>query len=320
VASTSQARHPLASHRQHLARLGTCCQLERRCAVERGHLELGAERGEWRGHIQGRDQVIAFTDEALVLADTHEHVQVARRRTGVSCAALASDPDPLSIGDAGGHLHLQLPRGPHLATAPAAPAGLDGHLAVPVAAIADHRSDHLAEHRLADRTQLARAPAALAGLDRRARLGAVAVAVLATVDRVVGDLNRRPVGGVHQIDLDRHGGVIALGRGEAAAGAATEEGVEEVADRAEALEVRRVASGAQAVMAIAVVGRTPIGVRQDLVGLRRLLELLLGLGIVGVHIGVQLAGEHPERFLDLLLGGLALDAEHLVWIAWHGFA
>ena len=70
-------------------------------------------------------------------------------------------------------------------------------------------------------------------------------------------------------------------------------------------------------MAVAVVGRAALGVGEDLVGLGGLLELLLGLGVVGVDVGVQLARELAEGLLDLLLGGVALDAEHLVGVAGH---
>ena len=48
-------------------------------------------------------------------------------------------------------------------------------------------------------------------------------------------------------------------------------------------------------MAVAVVGRAALGVGQDLVGLGRLLELLLGVGVVRVDVGVQLARELPRK-------------------------
>ena len=52
-------------------------------------------------------------------------------------------------------------------------------------------------------------------------------------------------------------------------------------------------------MAVAVVRRAALGVGQDLVGLGGLLELLLGLRVVVVDVGVQLAGELAEGLLDL---------------------
>ena len=70
-------------------------------------------------------------------------------------------------------------------------------------------------------------------------------------------------------------------------------------------------------MAVGVVGRAALGVGEDLVGLGRLLELLLGLGIVGVDVRVQLAGQLAEGFFDFGRVGVAVDAEHLVVVAWH---
>ena len=52
-------------------------------------------------------------------------------------------------------------------------------------------------------------------------------------------------------------------------------------------------------MAEAVVGLAPLGVGEHLVGLGRGLELLLGLGVVGVDVGVQLSGELAEGPLEL---------------------
>ena len=79
----------------------------------------------------------------------------------------------------------------------------------------------------------------------------------------------------------------------------------------------RVAAAAQALVAVAVIGRAAVGVGQHLVGLGRLLELLLGLRVVAVDVGVQLAGELAERLLDLGVVGVAGDAEHLVVVAGH---
>ena len=126
------------------------------------------------------------------------------------------------------------------------------------------------------------------------------------------------VGGFEQVELDRDRDVAALGRApRAPRRTAAEERVEQVADRAEAVEVGRVAAGAQPLVAVAVVGRAPLGVGQDLVGLGSLLELLLGVGVVGVDVGVQLHRELAKGLLDVLLGGVARHAEHLIGIAGH---
>ena len=175
-----------------------------------------------------------------------------------------------------------------------------------------------------DRPELSGALALRAGLDRGAGLGAVAAAVLAALDGLEGDLHLGAAGGLLEVDLGADGD-IAAGRGPAWPAAAecpserpaAEEGLEDVGDRAEALEVGGVAAAAQALVAVAVIGRAAVGVGQDLVGLGRLLELLLGLRVVAVDVGVQLAGELAKRLLDLGLSGVAGDAEHLVVVAGH---
>jgi hypothetical protein len=56
------------------------------------------------------------------------------------------------------------------------------------------------------------------------------------------------------------------------------------------------------------------GIAQDLVGLGRLLEHVLGLRIVRVAVGVVLQGELAIGALDLVRRGAAADAQHFVVI------
>src|SRR5204862_2480127 len=55
-----------------------------------------------------------------------------------------------------------------------------------------------------------------------------------------------------------------------------------------------------------------VGVAERVVGGRDLLEARLGVGIAGVAVGVVLARELAVGLLDLILRGLAVDAERLV--------
>jgi hypothetical protein len=200
-----------------------------------------------------------------------------------------------------------------------------GHAAVAAALIAQRGPHHLAEARALDRLDLARAVAARAGHDRRARLGAVAAAGLARRGRVVGDLDGRPARRLRQVDRHAEHDVAALHRAAAHArpaergveAALPEERAEEVRDRPEALEVGREPAGLQPVVAVGVVGAAALGVREHLVGLGRLLELRLRLGIVGVDVRVQLSREPPERLLDRRLVRRAVDTEDVVVVARH---
>jgi hypothetical protein len=116
--------------------------------------------------------------------------------------------------------------------------GCSGHAAVAVADVALDLADDLAERRAGHALQPARAAAALAGLDRRARLGAVAVALRAALDRLELDLDLGLLGDVGELELDRRAmsppprGPAAPAAEDAAAPAA-EERVEDVRQAAE---------------------------------------------------------------------------------------
>src|SRR5205085_5648472 len=110
------------------------------------------------------------------------------------------------------------------------------------------------------------------------------------------------VGGLRKVDLRADCDIAALdrtARSLAAEGAAkgttsAEECVEDVSHRAEGVEVGRVAAAAQALVPVAVIGGPPLGVGKNLIGLGRLLELVLRVGIVAVDVGMQLARQAPE--------------------------
>ncbi len=69
-------------------------------------------------------------------------------------------------------------------------------------------------------------------------------------------------------------------------------------------------------MTEAVKGGALLGIAQDLVSLRGLLEAVLSIGRI-VVVRVQLARQPTERLLDLGVVGIARNAEHLIRIAWH---
>jgi hypothetical protein len=77
----------------------------------------------------------------------------------------------------------------------------------------------------------------------------------------------------------------------------------------------RPAGPADARVSVGVVTASLLRVPEDAVGLRRLLEALLGLPVPRVAIGVVLEGQLPVGGLDLLLGGIARDSKDLVVVA-----
>ncbi len=67
-----------------------------------------------------------------------------------------------------------------------------------------------------------------------------------------------------------------------------------------------------------VVLRALLGIGEDLVGLRRLLEAVLSLGVAGVAVGVQLHRHAAIGALELSGVDVSLDAQHFVVIPFLG--
>ena len=127
-------------------------------------------------------------------------------------------------------------------------------------------------------------------------------------------------------ELEVHG-ELGVGAGRRAGAAApaglrpahpTEEGVEEVTEAARAERIARSRRpgtlSEDPGVAVPVVAGPPLGIAEHLVGEADLLEVLvvLGAGVVGVR--VELAGLGPVGPLELLVGGVAADAEEFVEI------
>jgi hypothetical protein len=107
-------------------------------------------------------------------------------------------------------------------------------------------------------------------------------------------------------------------RAAAAAGGPADDVGEDVAEAAEAAPERAGVEAAGAAEDPAgVVGLALLGVGQDRVRLLHLLEALLGRLVARVAVGVVLARELAVGLLDLLVGGLLVDAERRVGIS-HG--
>ena len=156
-------RHPAAAQLDRLAGLRARAHVDVLGALERRHLELGAERGQRRGHVEHRDEVVAVADEALVRRDRDEHVEVARRprpprRRGRGPLTRMRWPSAIPAG-----MSIADRVREHLAPAAvAARAAPLGDLAVAAADVAGDRPRDLAERRAADGLQHAVAAAAVA--------------------------------------------------------------------------------------------------------------------------------------------------------------
>ena len=284
--------------------------------VERVDLDLAAERGLDEADRHLGQHVLAVALEPLVTLDVEHDVEVAGGAAR-SDLALAGEPQGLAVVDAGRHADVERGRlGPG-----AAPAAVLARVLDRLAGAAAVRTRGLHHEEALGVDDLALALAGAADLGPAARPRAVAAAgrardVAADLD-VLGDAPDRL--GEGQVDIDAQVGAAGLA---ATAAAAAEEVAEDVAERREDVLDVGVAAGravdaADAVEPEAVVALALFVVGQDRVRVGGLLELLLGLLVPRVVIGVVLLGEAVVRLLQLGRARLPIDFEDFIEIA-HG--
>src|SRR5207248_2000507 len=98
-----------------------------------------------RGHVDDGHKVVAVAHEARIVPHANLNVEVARRPTAFAGVTATPDPDALTVGDSGRHIHGQL-HALRLVTATMTfSAGLRRDAAVAAAPVADGRPHHLTE-------------------------------------------------------------------------------------------------------------------------------------------------------------------------------
>ena len=134
--------------------------------------------------------------------------------------------------------------------------------------------------------------------------------------------------GLIERDLEIEAQVLAAHVGAPAARPATgaaEHLVEDVAEyraEIEALAVeaaRAVGAGAtfESGRSVAIVGGALLGILQDVVGVIEFLELLFGVLVAGIAVGVVLHGELAERLFEVVGACRTTDAQQLVVVLSH---
>ena len=258
--------------------------------------------------------------------DVNLHQQIPVDAAAGAHAALAPDPDALSLVHTGGDFHFLAHRPADLALALAGGAGGLDDLA-PAAAAGTHGAGlHLHTHEILNRADLAGALALLAGLDDPVG-GAGALTGGAVFDALGGDLLLTAEGGLleGQLQLGQHifapaGGVLPGALTAAAAEELSEDvpQVPEIPKAAEAPAVTAAAGGEVGVYSgkaeLVVLGLL-VRVGEDLVGLADLLELFLGFLIAGVAVRMVLHRTLAVGLFDILGAGVLADAQHLIVIA-----
>src|SRR3972149_3905219 len=310
AAMATQAGHPLPAQAEFGARLRPRRDLELHHPGKARDLELRAQRGLREAHGDLTVQVVATSREQRVFPNTNDNIEIpaiSRTEAGL----------PLAGGFQGGpclptcrNLHGKRsiePRSPRPAAisaqvlndpplAPTGRAGLaDGEepLGVP---------------------DLTASPAGATGGGRGPRLGAAPFTGAACLEPRDDDLLLRPKHRFLQGDLK----IIAEieTRGRAATRRVPEKSLEEILeDRAESCISESLGARSDADHAEPVVGRSLLGIAEDLIGLRDLFEPLFRSLVARVLIRMMLVGQPPIGPFDLLCRGLPLNPKNLVIVA-----
>src|SRR6266508_575574 len=231
--------------------------------------------------------------------------------------ALARETNLVALVDA---CRNRDPQRPRLFDSTLAMTGLAGALDDPAFAPAARTGgdvDHLAEHRLAYRPDLAPALALRAGGRRGAGLGPRPATGRTSIQDRELDLLLGPRHGFLECDPEVVAQIASGGRPSVSGAAGrcpTEERVEDVAEAGEAGAEARVRAAAHARSAEHVVRLASLGIRQDLVRLVDLLEPDVRLGILA-DVGMPLLRQPAEGALDVGVGRTPHHAQDLVVVA-----
>ncbi len=306
----AQPLDALAAQAKDLPGLGLGRHLHLGRAVERRDLDLAAEGGLRKADRHLAVQVVAIALKHPVRPEMDDDVEVAGRSAVHAGLALAGEANAIALVHAGRNLDREGLVALDAPGAAARGAGVGHHLARAVAGRARllDREEALREaHR-------ARAVAGLACLRLRAGFRAGPAARVAGLHRRDADLGLGAARRLLERDLEVVAQVRAAIDRRAAARAAAEDVAEDVAERVgEAAEAGRFPRAhahvrMHARVPVGVVGAPLVRVGQDLVGFLRLLELLLAVLAVRIAVGVVLHRKLAISLLDLVLGGVPVDA------------
>jgi len=269
---------------------------------------------------RGCGGAVAVALEVGVVADADLDEEVAVARAAVARRALAVHPEGLTVADAGGDFDGQRRLVADGTLAAAGRARLVVQRAFALAAAAGLGLLDAAHRRLLDARLLALAVTLRAGPGVGVRRVAAAVAVGTGLRPSDGQLLFDAVVGVLEVDGQRRSQILALLGPAPAATAAAEELVEDVLHPAHAAgAAERVAAAAtaataadaavflgllEALVADLVVHLALLLVGEDLLGLLYLLELLLGVLLVG-DVRMVLLCLLSIRVLDIVLAGVS---------------
>src|SRR5690606_12947576 len=308
--------HALVAQAEDPAGLGLGGDADLGFAAEGRHAHRVPERRLREADRHFAVQVVAVALEDVVRTHAHFDIQIARLGARGPGLAFAGKADAVTTVDAGRHLHRQHLFLFHAAIAAAGRTGTLEGLAAAMAGRARllHREDAALE------AHLAVAVAGVAGLERPV-FGTAAPAGLAFDQGGQVDAALHAGDGLFQVELHH---IADVGTAARTARASTAEDVaEDVAkDVAHVRTAAEAGAGVAAThamfargVAVLVAHAALAAVGQHLVGLLALLERRFGGVVAGVAVGVVLHRAAAIGLLQLVLGGIAADAEDFVVIA-----
>src|SRR5688572_13122004 len=289
-AAAAHVRHAAPAQTERAARLGALGYLEGLLAIERGDVDLAAQRNGGEVHRNLAVEVVAVTLPERMILHVHDDVEIPGRPAGCARLALAADAHALSGGDPGRNLHRQLAFLLHPAQALARRTRLGNDRSRSAALPAGSR--HGEEALLV--AQLSAALALRAGRRFRTLGGARSVARLARLVAWDLDAGFGTRGGFLERDFEvvaKVGATLGTSAPAAAEDIAESEDVAKAAkDVLEPREHRRIeAAGrgaAQAGVAEAVVHMPLVGIGEHRVRLGRFLELVFGRLVSRIPVGM----------------------------------
>ncbi len=300
-------------------------------AGEGGDFEFSAEGGLDEADGDFADEVVVFAGEDFVGFDVEDDVEVAVGAALEAGFAVAGGAKAGAGVDAGGDAEFDLGGAFAAALAAAGGAGFFDNAAGAFAAGAGlGDAEDAAGH-----DDLAASAAVLAGFFAGAGGGAGAVAGVAGVEFGDGDVAFAAEGGFFEAEFEvvaEVGAALGAAGFAAAAGVAKEfvedaaaagggasaegfaEDVEGVVEAAAAGAAAGAGAGVEGGVSVLVVGGAFLGVADGFVGFAEFLEFFLGGLVAGVFVGVVFDGEFAVGLFDVVVGGVAGDAEDFVVI------
>src|SRR5208283_3007772 len=284
--------------------------------IERGDLDLGAQRSLSKADRNLAEEIVTPPLEERMPLDHHLNSQVASRRSDVSQFALVAKLQPHAAFHAGWNIDLELAHRGSAAGAPAIGTRIGNSYPITAAGRAGGR--YLEE--AACLNDLAPAATVVTGRGARplarARAAAVAAKLLAAHFDTAGRTPRR----LHELDLELHqqvrpGAWPAPALAEEVAEQSAAEDIakrrHDIVGRAEVVDGRTLQPG----VAVAVVPLPLFGIGQNLVGLGRFLEPFLGVLVARISVRVKLERHLPVGSFYVVGLRVASDPEHLIEIA-----